>query len=333
MLRGLAIDFDREGERCVFSADYLGRDCTLVTALPGERQILRPFNPLDVSQRIGALAIAPDGQTIAARFGPPDDLTPPAFCDWNSEQTTLLVPDRTAKRTWSARLANIARDLLATALPKVAVDGQVATRPTLLPLPGELVPGSQIHARLGRIGRLGASLGRLDAGGREPTIDHAGKMADLETRLLFLYLAGDYAAAGSVLDSLDPLYTAPEVRMAALCVKAQILWAQGERSRARGVIDYIQAAQDAETRRVEETPFGMEITKELTPNQAWARHLAHQSALPERPAPQNDAPQSPELPEQPFHIPLEPAEPHPLEGRGIEVPFGPVFRRFDGLDR
>ncbi len=130
LLRGIAIDFDREGEHCIFSVDYLGRDCTMVTALPGERQILRPFHPLDVSQRIGAVGISPDGQTVAARFGPPDDLTPPAVCDWTTDQpTTLLVPDKTAKRMWSARLATLARSLLATGLPKVTVSGQTALRP------------------------------------------------------------------------------------------------------------------------------------------------------------------------------------------------------------
>ncbi len=333
VLRGITIDFDRDGERCVFSVDYLGRDSALVTALPGERQILRPFNPVDVSQRIGALAISPDGQTVAARFGPPDGLTPPAVCDWNSEQTTLMVPDRAAKRLWSARLATLARDLLATGLPKVAVDGQVAGRPTLLPLPGELASGSPIQSRVARIGRLGASLDRFGVDAADPPIDPSRQSADLETRLFFHYLAGDYSGAAAALDALDPQITAPDLRLAALSVKAQILWAQGERSRAQSVIDYVQAAQGTETRRIEETPFGMVITKELTPNQAWARHLAQQAALPESLKPQNEAPQSSELPDQPFHTPLIPAEPQPLEGRIGEPPFGPVFRRFDGLER
>jgi hypothetical protein len=333
VLRGLSIDFDRDGERCVYSVDYLGRDSALVTALPGERQILRPFNPLDVSQRIGAVAISPDGQSVAARFGPPDDLTPPAICDWTSDQTTLLVPDRTARRIWSERLATVARDLLATGLPKVAVDGQSAGRPTLLPLPGELASGSQIQARVARIGRLGATLDHSGVDDAEPPMDHALKTAEVETRLFFLYLAGDYTGAATALESLDPLLTAPEVRLAALSLKAQILWAQGERARARSVIDYIQTAQNTETRRIEETPFGWVITKELTPSQAWTRHLAQQAALLERPTAQNDASQPAELPDQPFQIPLIPAEPQPLEGRAGDAPLGPMFRRFDGLER
>ncbi len=333
IVQGIAIDFDREGERCVFSVDYTGRDSSLVTALPGERQILRPFNPVDVSQRIGALAISPDGQTVAARFGPPDRLTPPAVCDWSSDQTTLLVPDRAARRTWSTRLATAARDLLATGLPKVAVDGQVAERPTLLPLPGELATGSPIQARVTRIARLAASLDRIGVDDTDPPIGPSRQSAGLETRLFFLYLAGDYAGATRALDALDAQLTAPDVRLASLSVKAQILWAQGERSRAQSVIEYVQAAQGTETRRIEETPFGMVISKELTPNQAWARYLTQQVALPESSKAQNEAPQPPELPDQPFQIPLIPAEPQPLDGRLGEPPIGPVFRRFDGVER
>ncbi len=333
VVRGISIDFDREGEHCVFSVDYLGRDSEVVTASPGERKIIRRFHPLDVSQRIGALAISPDAQTLAARFGPPERLTPPAVCDLTSEQTTLLVPDRAAKRIWTARLATAARDLLVTSLPKVAVDGEIAARPTLLPLPGELASGNQIQARVARIARLGTSLDRFTVESRDPPVDPPSKTAELETRLFFLYLAGDYAAAAAALDTLDAQLATPELRLAALSVKAQILWALGEKPRARSIIDYVQAAQGAETRRIEETPFGLVVTKELTPSQAWARHLGQQAAIPDPEKTQTDAPQSAELPDQPFHIPLVPAEPQPIEGRGGDAPPGPVFRRFEGLER
>jgi hypothetical protein len=334
VVRGITIDFDREGEHCVFSVDYLGRDSAVVTALPGERQILRPFHPLDVSQRIGAVAISPDGRTVAARFGPPERLTPPAVCDWTSEQnTTLFVPDRTSKRNWSARLATAARDLLAAALPKITVDGQIAERPTPLPLPAELPSDSPIRARVARIARLGASLDRFDVGGPDSALDPSKNSAELEIRLFFRYLAGDYDGAAAALDALDGQLTTPDLRLAALSVKAQILWGKGQRSAAQAAIDFLQSVQGAETGRIEETPFGVVMTKELTPGQAWTRHLAERAAAPEPAKPQNEAAQSPEIPDQPFHFPLIPAEPKPLDGRGADAPFGPFFRRFDGLER
>jgi len=334
VVRGITIDFDREGDHCVFSVDYLGRDSAVVTALPGERQILRPFHPLDVSQRVGAVAISPDGQTVAVRFGPADKLTPPAVCDWNSERnTTLFVPDRSAKRVWSDRLASVARELLAGDLPKIAVNGQVAERPTLLPLPGELPSDNPIRARVARIARLGASLDHFGVDDADPMIDPTSTATDIELRLFFLYLAGDYTGAGKALDALDNQLTVPDLRLALLSVRAQILWAQGQPARAQDVIDYLQAAQGTAARRIEETPFGPVITQELTPSQAWTRHLAQKAAAPDATKSQNEAAQPPELPEQPFHFPLIPPEPQPLEGRAADAPLGPVFRRFDGLER
>ncbi|HKI16427.1 MAG TPA: hypothetical protein VKA15_01025, partial [Isosphaeraceae bacterium] len=229
--------------------------------------------------------------------------------------------------------AALARDLLVKGLPKIAIEGQATGRPTLLPLPGELGSGNPTQAGIARIARLGASLDRVRVDDADPPIDPSHQSAELEVRLFFLYLAGDYAGASAALDALDAQITAPELRLAALSVKAQILWAQGEKSRAQSVIEYVQAAQGTETRRIEETPFGMVMTKELSPNQAWVRHLAQQAALPEPPKAQNEVPPAPELPEQPFHIPLIPAEPQPLEGRAGEPPPGPLFRRFDGLER
>jgi Tol biopolymer transport system component len=334
VVRGITIDFDRDGEHCVFSVDYQGRDSAMVTALPGERQILRPFNPVDVSQRIGAVSISPDGQTVAARFGPLDRLTPPAICDWTSEQpTTLLVPDRAAKRMWSDLLSAVARGLLATGLPKLAVDGQFVERPTLLPIPGELSLENPISARVGRVARLGATLDARDDDDADPSADSASKTAELETRLFFRYLAGDCSGALATLDTLESRIMTPTHRLAALSVKAQILWALGERTRAQSIIDYLQAALGTESKRVEETPLGLVITKELTPTQAWARHLAKEAAKPEAPKHPDEPAQHAELPDEPFHNGLIPAPPQAIERREGDAPAVPGFRRFDGLDR
>jgi hypothetical protein len=335
IVRGIAIDFDRDGEHCVFSVDYLGRDHALATAKPTEGQTLRLFNPLDVSQRIGAVAISPDGQSIATRFGWPEALTPPAVCDWASEQpTTLLAPDRSSKRMWSARLESLARGLLATALPKVAVAGQIAARPTLLPLPGELATDNPFFARITRIARLGASLERFKADDDASADAAATSTGDLESRLFFLYLAGDYPGASTTLDALDERITDPAQRLTALSIKAQILWAQGERSRASSMIDYLQAAHGTETRTVEETPFGLVVTKEVTSDQAWAQHLAQQAAKPEPAKSPDETSSQADLRDQlRLHEPIVPVPPDPFEGRGGDIPLPPGFRRFDDVDR
>ena len=70
-IRGVAIDFDREGERCFFSVDLEGRDSDVVWSIPRERVTHKRFHPLDISQRIEGLAVSPDGQLVAVRFGSP----------------------------------------------------------------------------------------------------------------------------------------------------------------------------------------------------------------------------------------------------------------------
>ncbi len=86
-VRGLAIDFDREAERCCFSVDLEGRETDLAWSIPRDREIQSRFSPLDPSQRIGALAVSPDGRMAAIRFGTPDSLSPPALFDSESQQT------------------------------------------------------------------------------------------------------------------------------------------------------------------------------------------------------------------------------------------------------
>ena len=116
-VRGVAIDFDRETERCFFSVDLEGRDSDVVWSVPRDHEIHKRFNPLDVSQRIGSLAVSPDGRTVAVRFGAPGALSPPAVYDPDTEQTTLIVPDASLRREWLTVLAGTARHLLLVGLP------------------------------------------------------------------------------------------------------------------------------------------------------------------------------------------------------------------------
>jgi len=101
-LRGVVIDFDRDDERCVFSVDIEGRESEVGMGIILRDQQLPPrrFSALDSSLRIGALAISPNDRYLAIRFGSPGSLTPPALYDLDSDQTTLIVPDETAKRQW-----------------------------------------------------------------------------------------------------------------------------------------------------------------------------------------------------------------------------------------
>ena len=93
-LHGVTIDFSREPERCYYAVDLEGHDFDLVSCTPQDREIQQRFHPLDVSQRIGALAVSPDSKWVAVRFGSLDHLSPPAVVDTESERTFLFDPGR-----------------------------------------------------------------------------------------------------------------------------------------------------------------------------------------------------------------------------------------------
>jgi hypothetical protein len=330
-IRSVALDVDRDEERCFIAVDIAGRDADVVWGIPRDRTTFKRFHPLDVSLRIGGLAGSPDGRTLALRFGAPDDLTLPALYETATGRTTLLIPDEAGRGHWLAVLARAARTLLLAGLPPAVVAGQAAERPTLLPVPGELPAHHPLSARLARLGRLGAWVcdhprGRAEEGGEEP-----GTTATAEDRLFFDYLRGDFRAAAADLQALEPQITAPDQRASLLSLRAQVLWSLGERMRARAVIDYLIATEGAPIRRFEETPAGPVVTADPDPRQTWARYLAARTtegASPVSP-PREEGPErriDPLLPE-----PLVPPE-FPLIERGDGVrpiPFAPIFPRFD----
>ena len=67
-VRGLVVDFDRDAERCFFAVDVAGRDADIVWSVPRERVTHKRFHPLDISLRIEALAVSPDGLQVAVRL-------------------------------------------------------------------------------------------------------------------------------------------------------------------------------------------------------------------------------------------------------------------------
>jgi hypothetical protein len=335
-IRGVALDFDREEEKCFFSVDMEGRDAELVLSLPLERTIKNRIHPVDISLRIAGLAASPDGRSVALRFGSPGALTPPAIYDVASDRTFLVIPDETARQAWLTILIDVARTLLLAGLPPVAGDGWAVGRPTLLPLPGEIPAHLGLPARLSRLGRFGSSLCRPPHK-QAVTDEGAGRGHDGDTtspwsdRLFFNYLRGDFASAAEDLEALEPHISSREQRMSLLSLRAQILWSQGELSRARAVVDYLLSTGGGDLRRVEETPLGLFVATESSPRQTWARYLSERiaegarapAAPPYGPREERIDPPFPNRFEAP-HLPLIERG----EGPGA-VPFAPIPRRLD----
>ena len=101
---------------------------------------------------------------------------------------------------------------------------------------------------------------------------------ELQARLFFDFLRGQFHDAAMDLDALDGHVESPADRLAFLSLRAQILWSEGQRDRARSIIDYLLRAEGTSTERIEDTPFGLVVTKEVSPAQAWTRYLSLQAA-------------------------------------------------------
>ena len=268
-IRGLALDFDRDAEQCFFAVDVVGRDADIVWLLPRERATIhKRFHPVDQSQRIADVAIAPDGHSIAVRLNSPRGVTPPLLYDCESEKTKLIVPDEAARREWLLTLVASARQILLASLPAAVVDGRAIERPLLLPLAGELMPNELAAIRLNRIGRFAAEILATTNDQGTGAERNESRAFDIEARLLFAYLRGDFATAGSELDLIEPLLTAPRERLSLLAARAQILAARGEQSTARAIIDYLLTCGDPGRQLVEETPLGLVFTPVVSDQQA-----------------------------------------------------------------
>ena len=288
-VRGVAIDFDRNEELCFFSVDLEGRDSEICWSVPRDQHPYKRFHPLDQSLRIDSLAIAPDGRALAMRFGTADGLSPPAIFELEPEQippsdrTTLIVPDESARRAWSGLLVRTARSLLAIAMPPVVVDGKPVGRPTVLPLPDELPAAPLVRGRFARLGRFGSSVctPRPQPGTAAPRVESEPELdLELEDRLFFDYLKGDYAAAWADLEALEARLTTRDRRLALLSLRSQILWAQGETDRAREIAHYLVEAVGGQVHRVEETPLGRSLAPASESGATWARYLAARAGQP-----------------------------------------------------
>jgi hypothetical protein len=328
-IRGVAIDFDRNEELCFSSVELEGRDSELCWSVPRDQHTFKRFHPLDLSLRIVSLAIAPDGRAVAMRFGAPEGLSPPAVFELEPEhvavgdRTTLIVPDEAARRAWIGLLVRTARSLLAVAMPPIVVDGKPVARPTVLPLPDELPAAPGVRGRFARLGRFGSSVcttrrqpgtsaSRVESG---PDLD-----GELEDRLFFDYLKGDYAAASADLEALEARVTARDRRLALLSLRSQILWAQGETERAREVADYLRDAVGGRVHRFEETPLGRSLTPTAEVGAPWARYLAARAGQPLAPT-EPAAEPIPEDRDDPLLVnPFGPFGPPGLELRRDRVP-------------
>ena len=200
LFHGASFSLDRDGDDLFYTSDVEGQPTAISWFRLRTKETYKRFHPIDTAFQVGALAVSPDGKTLAMRVGGPGYLAPPAVCDLATERLTPLVPDDSARVEWISTFVTAARDLLETVLPAATVDGVPVERATLLPIPGEFASAPQVGSRLRRLGRLARPLcdRPADAAPAPPALQ---ALLD-EARLFFDYLREDYHAA---LDSLERL--------------------------------------------------------------------------------------------------------------------------------
>jgi Tol biopolymer transport system component len=268
--------FDREQEQCVFLSEADGEVPLLGLGSTRQPMILKRFPVLDVTFRLGSLAVPPEGQIVAVRLETPGKLSPPLLCDVSSESIRLIAPDATTRDEWLSTLAATARSVLRASLPQPMIDGQHVDRPTLLPAPGEIADQSQALRRTRRLGKAGRALldQSLTTQSAAAGDDSLGGEALHEFRLFFDYLKDDYAAAEADIDALESRTDSPDVRLRLLSARVQVLIARGEIYKARPMIEYLDKIQGQLSQRVEETPLGPVLTSEPSLGRLWPRYLA-----------------------------------------------------------
>ncbi len=276
LFRGASFSFDRGGDELFYTSNVEGQPSEIFWFRLRTKETWKRFHPIDTALPLGALAVSPDGKTLAMRVGGPGYLAPPAVCDLATQWLTPLVPDDSARVEWISTFVTAARDLLETVLPPATVDGDRVERATLLPIPGELASAPQVGTRLRRLGKLARPLCDRPANGA-PAPPALQALLD-EARLFFDYLREDYHAALVSLERLEARTSSPDERLRLLSLRAQIFLGQGATDRAGETIAFLQTLPHISSRRLETTPAGPSLTDEDDARRGWPSYLSSQSA-------------------------------------------------------
>ena len=268
-VRGLSFGLDREWDDLFWTIDVEGQPSVLVWFRPRTGETVNRFNPLDFSARIGSVSVAPDGKSVALRFGPPGASAAVALFDPASSRLTPVVPDDPARSDWLAFLLETGRDLARLGSPPAAVDGRGVPRPTVLPVPGEIPVNQEVAARLRTVGRLGNRVCERPDDAPPAPAELCRFLA--EGKLLAGVFLEDYRAAADALSALEARTTSPEARLNLLTVRAQLLMGQGNWDRAADTVAYLKTLEARRPTRIEVTPAGFALAD--APEKGWASYL------------------------------------------------------------
>jgi hypothetical protein len=274
--RGSWFSFDRAGEELFYTSDVDGQPSIIARYRPRDRVTTVKDNPIDFSVRVVGLAIAPAAKVLALSAGASTPFAPAGL--WNLSASTAerfkpIVPDDSTRVEWITNLITAARQPLDRRLPPaITEEGQPAERPSLLPVPGEVLSNDELWTILKRLGRIGRPL--CDRPGDSPPASPELLAFLEEAKLFFDYAREDYTAALESLEAIEGRTTSPERRLRLLSLRAQILMGQGQADRAGQTIAFLQSIHRGVPKRIEITPAGATLTDDPDPRREWPNYLA-----------------------------------------------------------
>lgn len=245
-----------------------GEPTSIVWFRPKLGETVSRFHPLDIMVRVEALALSPDGKTLAGRYGDEGvvGISQPGLGD-----VTPVVPDEAARLSWTRLLVETGRRLLHLALPPAAAGGVGVERASLIPVPGEIPKNAELGFRLRRVARIGLPVCR--ASRNEPNLPPVAREFYEEAGLFFELLREDWPAAARSLGAMEVRTESPDARLRLLSLRAQIAMGEGQLDRAADTIAYLAEIDARQPRRIELSPAGYVLAERPEGQQGWPSYL------------------------------------------------------------
>ncbi len=308
-----SLALDEEGENLFAAARVVDEPNTIVWIMPGRGAVFDRMVPFDLQTPMTSLALATRQKKLFVRLGSARELGPIGLIDLESKKLEALAPDAPGRAAWLDLVLATTRHILRERLPALHQGPHEVERPTLIPMPGQVIDGTEVAASLRRMARIA-----------RPLLAHLSgtDLVPPDARLILDYLQGDHAACLASVDALIAQATRPDERTRLLGLRAQLLIEKGDRTRARALLEYLKEWADRPRSRIEEGPPGpLQIVEETTPGSAWMGYLLD-SLLETKTGKDRGVPVgNPDNPNAEFALPLD------LFNRIDELPPGPKVER------
>ncbi|MFO0959664.1 MAG: hypothetical protein U0800_19885 [Isosphaeraceae bacterium] len=279
-LLAASVATDGDGENVFVALQVDGEPNAVIWLRPRRDEVHNRFHPFDFAVPVGSLASSPRSPKLFVRLGPPDRPGPAGIYDSSNDKWTPLTPDVDARGAWLDLILDTTRMVLAYRVPPPMTGVRPQVRPSILPRPSEIRLRAEAAGTLARMDRFARDV--LDRGS-------AGEALTAEARFLLGFLRKDYDACLAELDALEPTVASGDDRLRILAVRAQLLAAQGDTTRASALLDYMRDRFDRPRLRIEDDGQTARLVDEPDSQPPWMAYAL--SAPPEGPVnPEGDIP-------------------------------------------